>query len=87
MLNRRNKPDRTDHLRSALIFLVAWIAVVVVEIRELKDGGLLQHVSRIKEGDVFPLFLVSVSVVLLALSIRSFVFYFQSAVNHKDQDT
>jgi hypothetical protein len=70
-----------------LIFLLAWIGVVIVGVREFKDGGLLQNVLRIKEGDLFPLLLVAVSVVLLALLIRSFVLYFQSAVNHEDQDT
>lgn len=85
MLNGPSKPDRTDHLRSGLIFLVAWIGVVIVEIRELMDGGLRQNLLRIKDGDLLPLFLVSVSVVLLALSIRSFVLYFKSAGNPEDQ--
>ena len=83
----RNGPDRADHLRSGLIFLIAWVGVVIAGVREFKDGGLLQSLWRFVDGDFSPLFLVILSVVLLALIIRSALLYFQCAENPEVQDT
>lgn len=87
MHKRPDGPDRGDHIRSAIIFFTAWIGVVYSEVQEFKDGGLLQSIQRFEDGDLFPLFLVFLSVVLLALFIRSVVLYFQSARNTKNKDT
>ena len=84
-MSRASKPEQPDHLRSGLIYLVAWIGVVVVQVAEFTEGGLLQILSRIKDGDLFPLVLISSSVVLLALAIRSFVLHFRSSAARRDQ--
>ena len=87
MPNRRDKRDRADHLRSGVIFLVAWIGVILAAVWVLKDGGMLRNLSKFRDGEVFPLLLVSASVILLSLVLRSFFLYFQGAVRHEDQDT
>ena len=87
MSNRRDPRDRADHLRSGVIFLVTWLGVVIAVVYVLKDGGIFQKLSKFREGEVFPLLLISASVILLAVGLRSFFLYFQGAGRHEDQDS
>ena len=86
-MKRRSQAVRRDNLRTGFIFLVAWIGVAIAQIAEFRSGGLLQIVSRVKTGDVFPIVLISLSVVLLALAIRSFVFHFRRPAADHDKNT
>ena len=74
----RKDPEAGSYLRSALIFLIAWISVVFVGFREFQQGRLLPGLFHIMEGNLLPLLLVCSSVVLLALFIRNAMLYIQA---------
>ena len=76
-MNRKN-PESGVYLRSALVFFIAWIGVVLMGIREFHKGRLLPGLFHITDGNPFPLLLVCSSVVLLALFIRSAMLYIQA---------
>ena len=86
MNKRKDSKSRSSHLKWGLIYLVLWIGVLVAEAREFEGGGLLHNIMRIQQGEIYPLFLVIVSVVLLALLIRSFLLYFQTESNPDDSE-
>lgn len=73
-----NGYQQTDHLRSAVFYLVAWVGVAAVAYRTFRDrGGLWETFSHAKEQPL-PILLVVASVVLLAFAIRSFSLHFRS---------
>ena len=75
-------PESGGYLRSALVFFIAWIGVVLMGIREFHKGRLLPGLFHIMDGNLFPLLLVCSSVVLLALFIRSAMLFLQERGKH-----
>ena len=83
----RKTRDRTDNLRYGVIFLVAWIGVLIAMVLVVRDVGILQKSLTLRDGGFLPFLLISASTILLALGLRSFYLYFQGAVPHEDQET
>lgn len=78
---------RTDHLRSAIVYLVAWVGVATAAYLVFRDrGGLREIFSRAPEQPL-PILLVVASVVLLAFAIRSFSLHFRSSPRAGNRDT
>ena len=79
--------QRTDHLRSAVVYLVAWVGVAIAAYRIFRDrGGLRETFSQATEQPL-PMLLVVASVVLLAFAIRSFSLHFRNSPRAGNQDT
>jgi len=78
MLESQESASQNKHLRSALVYFVVWVGVALLMVSEINDRWSPQKLLEMKDGDFYRIFLVSLSVVLLALSIKSFVSYFQS---------
>jgi len=81
------KPDRSALLRSGLIFLVAWLIVAGIEYRlVVESGGVRELLSDLLERP-YPIVLLAVSIVLLALAIRDLSLYLRSAPESGRKDT
>lgn len=79
--------ERTNHLRSAIVYLVAWVGVATAAYLIFRDrGGLWETFSQAREQPL-PILLVVASVVLLAFAIRSFSLHFRSSPRAGDRDT
>lgn len=83
--SQSQRPERSARLRSGLLYLAAWLFVASVEYGLLEDGVGIQELLSHPMDRPYPILLLGVSIVLLALAIRDLSFYFRSSSNSDDR--
>ena len=79
--------DRAASLRSGLWYLVAWLFVASVEYRLLVDSGGVRTLFSDPLERPYPILLLAVSIVLLALAFRDLSSWFLSKSGTDDRGT
>jgi len=77
---------KTIYLRRGILALIVWVVFAFYMFDEVKEiDGLVYIINSIKEGSYKPIFIVALSVVLLAYVLRNIVFYFKpNTINEKN---
>ncbi|MGI9204447.1 MAG: hypothetical protein ACR2Q3_10580 [Woeseiaceae bacterium] len=67
---QREQSDRSAYLRSGLLYLVAWLFVAGIEYRLIMDSSDIRTLFSNPLDRPYPVMLLGVSIILLALAIR-----------------
>jgi uncharacterized membrane protein YhdT len=85
---KKRNLGRTEHLKNSILFLLAWIVVLVILISEFKESDGINHLfSTFSKGEYLPILLIVSSIILLALFLRSIMLYLRHNANNDNKNT
>jgi hypothetical protein len=77
MSTSHNNKDSREYLRSALVYFLIWLGVVILGRSVFSDGSVFESIADFKNGNWLPLLVVCASIVFIALALKQVYGYFR----------